>query len=69
MVKQDCLGGTKEPTESNKYLARNGLYYNGYALSADCAEDAFGECFKKMADELWSDVTNEIWHCGEDDCE
>lgn len=45
-----------EPTGNCRYLARDGYYYNGYLLSSDCAEDAFGEAFRKMADELAKDL-------------
>lgn len=31
--------GTKTKTDSNGYLARDGLYYNGYVLSSDYVED------------------------------
>lgn len=48
----DILGGVPNPEDGKHYKARNGLYYNGYCLSADCAEDAFGECMKKLSDEL-----------------
>lgn len=49
---KSILGGTDKPTESNRYLARDGKYYNGYALSTDCAEDYFGDAFKKIAKEI-----------------
>lgn len=52
----NILGGTKYPTEANRYLARDGLYYNGYALSSDCADDFFGDAFKEMANNLARDL-------------
>lgn len=53
---QNLLGATTEPTETNQYLARDGLYYNGYSLSYDCAEDAFGECFERIRDAMHKEL-------------
>lgn len=52
----DVLGGTKEQTETNRYLARNGLFYNGYFGSADCAEDAFGSAIEKIKNALEAEL-------------
>lgn len=46
------LGGTTSPTYDNNYLARDGLYYNGYPASSDCAEDSFGECMRSLAKKI-----------------
>lgn len=62
---QDILGGVINPEpETNKmYKARNGLYYNGYIHSDDCAQDAFGEAFKKTADLLEKELLNDsLWN-------
>lgn len=53
---QNILGGTKEPSESNRYLARDGLYYNGYMGSADAADDFFGDAFRKIAEDIAKDI-------------
>lgn len=55
-MKNNILGGTEKPTESNRYQARDGLYYNSYCLSTDCAEDAFGECMRKMSADLEKEI-------------
>lgn len=43
-------------TASHQYLARDGLYYNGYAASYDCAEDYFGPAWKKIAEALEREI-------------
>lgn len=48
----DILGGTKQPTKVNRYLAKNGLYYNGYIGSSDCADDYFTDAVLKIAEAL-----------------
>lgn len=55
---QDILGGVLSPEPGKSYKARNGLYYNGYALSNDAAEDYFGEAIKKICDEIQKDLDN-----------
>jgi hypothetical protein len=52
--------GLKEPTSECRYKAkRDGLYYNGYMSSIDCAYDSFDEAWKKIADELKADIEKE----------
>lgn len=65
-MKSNILGGTEKPTDSNRYLARDGLYYNGYCLSTDCAEDAFGECFRKISNELAKELGLYMKPCCQD---
>ncbi len=53
---QNSLGGTKEPTITNRYLGRDGLYYNGYMGSIDCAQDAFDEAFDRIKESMAKDL-------------
>lgn len=48
--------GAKEPTDSNRYLAKDGLYYNGYMGNPDAADDAFGDCFREIAEKLLAEI-------------
>ncbi len=48
LPENNVLGATLEPTEENRYKARDGLYYNGYMLSSDCAHDAFDEAWQEL---------------------
>lgn len=42
-----------EPSFTNRYLARDGLYYNGYALSSDAGEDYFSDAIiREIEDDL-----------------
>ena len=45
-----------EPTGNFRYKGRDGYYYNGYALSSDCADDFFGDAVKEMIKDLEKDL-------------
>lgn len=51
--------GYKEPTGNHRYLARDGLYYNGYMDSPDFAE-AHDAIMKPYIDEICKKLEEEI---------
>ncbi len=57
------MKGYKKPTGNNRYLARDGLYYNGYLGSTDAAEDAFGPAMKEISEKIQADLDNpDLWN-------
>lgn len=53
LPENNILGATMEPSFTNRYLARDGLYYNGYALSSDAGEDYFSDAIiREIEDDL-----------------
>ncbi len=53
----NLVGGSKEPTDYKRYKSKvDGLYYNGYLMSPECAEEAFGPACRKMARLIEADV-------------
>lgn len=52
------FNGKPNPEEGHRYLANDGLYYNGYALSPDATKGwhPFGELFKKLEKEIFFEM-------------
>lgn len=49
--------GHKKPTDNCQMKSElNGLYYNGYMFSPECAEDAFGEACEKTCEMILVDI-------------
>ncbi len=53
------FAGTPKPTETTRYLGKDGLYYNGFLGSPEAAELAFGEAFRNIANDLKEELMDD----------
>lgn len=56
LPENNILGATMELSSTNRYLARDGLYYNGYALSSDAGKDYFRDACDAIVRHIEDDI-------------